>query len=141
MKKVLLCLVLLIWTLPLGEMGRGQTAKVIALPADVAAQVKSAYLAKDAAQVQIDKIQKAISETFLKYPDNPSNVFISWPWINGFEFSDDFKYIVPKRAPMFVFSNPNQNWGSGCSYINPVFSTYTDTTSSGESLLSLDSVR
>jgi hypothetical protein len=41
-------------------------------------------------------------------------------WENGFEFSDDFKYIVPKKRSVTYTAS-----GLGCSYVTPATTTLT----------------
>ena len=79
---------------------QAQTAKVIQLSPEDAAKAKALYAQKADIEKQIDDLQQKITATYLAKNKEiqESWGWYPWPWLNGFEFSDDFKFIVPKTG-------------------------------------------
>ena len=91
----------------------GQTAKVIQLSPEDAKQAATLYAKKADIEKQIDALHVEITQKYIS-KEQGWLVFSSNPWSNGFEYSDDFKFIVPKGA----------NQSGGISSV-PVTPTYT----------------
>ena len=138
---------ILISFLFLSLVSAAQTAKVIPLSASDAAQAKSLYdrqIALNKAKSDFEAIVKdkyltkesdsilaatcatlaldgsGISYSSIPCPD-PKAHKIKIPidgWSNGFEYSEDFKYIVPKQ-PVYSLS------GTGCTFLTPAIGTTT----------------
>lgn len=83
----------------------GQTAKVIQLSPEDAAQAKSLYAQKAEIEKKISSLVDGVHDKYLIIshhgPDGLYGIYKDG-WNNGFEFSDDYKFIVPK-----TYSTPN----------------------------------
>jgi hypothetical protein len=123
-----------------------QTAKVIALSPEDAAQAKSLYEQKAALEKKIADFQAKIDDKYtMVYHDYPTSACIQlcpngvcpktpctdfpkvseedkkrahvreheFGWVGGFEFSDDYKFIVPKP-----YTPPKTLFNYSC--VNPV---------------------
>lgn len=94
----------------------GQTAKVIALsPAD-AAEAKSLYAQRDAIEKKIADLHVKIEHAYVilaQPPEHPDWV-MNWKpgWGGGFQFSEDFKFIVP------LYPHSDISPSIGCGGIN-----------------------
>lgn len=135
MKKILVALVFL------SIVGHGQTAKVIQLSPDDAKQAKALY----DEQIALDKRKAAFEELVrtryltvkkgdkewgdegVVFSINGAGVTVKTSYRAGwnygqFEYSEDFKYIVPKSM-LINGTGSLQFWNNGCNYINPVTTT------------------
>lgn len=134
----------LFWLLAMGFVVSAQTAKVIALSPEDAAQVKSLYEQKAAIEKQLADLQKKIADKYtMVYHDYPTSACLqicpngvcpntpctdfpkvteeekkaahvrerAFGWEGGFEFSEDYKFIVPKP-----YTAPANRW-NGCGNI------------------------
>ena len=72
----------------------GQTAKVVALTPEDAAKAKALYAE-----------QARVEENIAQLRDRISMVYLDPGWFTGFEFSEDFKYIVPASQPLPSVTN------------------------------------
>lgn len=96
---------------------QAQTAKVIQLSPEDAAQAKALYAQKADIEKQIAGLEQKITTKYLA-KDKSSSFWVfnnqessPWPWLNGFEYSDDFKFIVPnKAAPAYNGNSSLCNW-------------------------------
>ena len=97
----------------------GQTAKVIQLTPDEAKQAKALYDEQQALAKRQQEFDAAISH---KYTETPSTLSVfSKPWTtystnsgweNGFVYSENFKFIVPKPYVSQIRSYPNNCWST-----------------------------
>ncbi len=121
----------------------GQTAKVIQLSPEDAAQAKSLYAQQAAIQKKIDALNDKITTQYTSEAVPEGNciatAYGSWVfsgpcsgmgaptssvkpgWENGFEFSEDFKFIVPKPIPPQTLSNCSLS--SGCITYGGMYTT------------------
>jgi hypothetical protein len=124
-----------------------QTAKVIALSSADAATAKQLHDDRVAAEKRESDFRVKIQKTYLVEPQNPSpkggifsvysactsNILYRTGWGCGkFEFSDDFKFVVPKTsAPQGIILGGGNNGcctsygsnGTCWNYIAPAFTT------------------
>jgi hypothetical protein len=98
-----------------------QTAKVIQLPDNLAKQAKALYQEKADVEKKIADLQQQITDAYLKQSSN---------WSFGFEFSEDFRFIVPKSyTPLPSGSGTATicptypNWN----YVVPAYGSYWST--------------
>jgi hypothetical protein len=100
----------------------GQTAKVIALSPEDAAQAKALFTQKAEIEKKIKHLEDAVHDKYLITPHHgPSGLYGTYKegWSAGFDYSEDFKFIVPK---VYVPSSTNccgssyGIWSSGCNY-------------------------
>jgi hypothetical protein len=89
-----------------GAAALAQTASVVELTPDDAAVAKRLYDQQAAITKQIADLQVKIRNKYLIQPcqtARPSVEFCasSSTWFNGFEYSTDFKFIVPKPLPTY----------------------------------------
>ena len=107
---------------------KAQTAQVIELPKETADRVKSLYEQKAKIEADIEAERQKIEEKILhplrdkleeRYNKSNGIWFASGDegWPNGFEYSSDFRFIVPKQSPPVSIQNY-----PGCSWISPVTS-------------------
>lgn len=76
-----------------------QTATVVELKAEDAALAKRLYAEKAGIEKQIADLEVKIRGTYLKPACDKNSITFcagSPTWYNGFEYSTDFKFIVPK---------------------------------------------
>lgn len=103
----------------LAGFGFGQTAKVIALnPADAA---KSRELHESAVKAQkaVDAFDVSVRAKYT----NPNPNFVLSGWESGIEYSDDWKFIVPKTVGL-TGSSFFTIGGAQCpNYVNPAVLT------------------
>ena len=92
----------------------GQTAKVIALSPEDAKEAKSLYAQQAEIEKRIDMFRLQISDTYLRnYEKKNPYVFSPKPgWDAGFLFSEDFKYIVPRPAPIVAIGDGGLTWST-----------------------------
>ena len=102
-----------------------QTAQVIQLTPDESRQAAALYAQKAEVEAKIAALQTSITEKYTK--ETRTYVFCTscvtylgtkTGWEGGFEYSTDFKFIVP--APQ-----PTTFGASGCTYLNPAVNTFT----------------
>jgi hypothetical protein len=98
-----------------------QTAQVIQLSPEEALRAKSLYDQKTSIDKQIEYLQAEIAD---KYIENKNLTLQGWMW--GFEYSTDFKFIVPlkpnQNSP--VSGSGSTSWiNGGCTYVIPANST------------------
>lgn len=75
-----------------------QTAKVIQLSDEDAAQAKSLYQQKKDIEQKISDLQIKILENYMSVPHPKSKdkyFLLKEGWDTGFEYSEDFKFVVP----------------------------------------------
>ncbi len=117
--KILAFLILLI---PLPSFG--QTAKVIQLTDEEAAQAKSLYAQKTDVDAKISALRDHVTKKYFpginscttEWTDGKRHAYCE-PYIapSDFEFSEDFRFVVPKPTPA-----PAQAWPSNYPYIAPI---------------------
>jgi hypothetical protein len=91
MKSALLCLLLI--AAPM----LAQTAKVVELKPEEAAEAKQLHDAADRAKKAADEFDAKIGERYVWSEGSTANSYSLKPgWPYGFEFSDDYRFIVPK---------------------------------------------
>lgn len=94
-----------------------QTANVIELAPDDSARAKAAWDVLQTAQHNWDDLQEHMR---VKYTTDGRNDKDRWPkaaFTYGFEFSKDFRFIVPKLATSGTLTYGN-SWGGN--YITPI---------------------
>lgn len=129
MKKIVLAVILMLGT------AFSQNAKVIQLSPEDAIQSATLHKAVKDAEKAVEKFDKTVKKTYLPAP-RPSNTFVnetvSAPeWFYGFEYSDDWKFIVPAINRLAVpgpISYNNSTW-CGCPSL-----TYTSATALGNGI-------
>jgi hypothetical protein len=118
---------------------RAQTAKVIELTPAEAKEAKALYAEQKAVADKIEKLRASIEKAHLivvtatTYWDQPTNTLKLQGWYGGFEFSEDFKFIVPVATPASSFNNlcfstdgmGSTNCGVGTYLTVPTTVTYT----------------
>lgn len=121
MRKLLLIPVLLICS-SLGA----QEAHVIALKSEDAAHARCAWERLQKAQKEWEQVQKDIEEDYLRVPTESKDASTTLSIFNsgrtyrkgfesGFQFSSDFKYIVPKPYQDVITGSGNLwNLGGSC---------------------------
>ena len=89
----------LLFSLLLAAALHAQTAQVIQLTSEEAAQAKALYAEKAAIDVKIGQLHDHIMTNHLTRDQKYWDVQPFWlvPWTNDFEFSTDFKFIVPAQ--------------------------------------------
>jgi hypothetical protein len=90
----------------------GQTAKVIQLSPEDAAQAKSLYTQKAEIEKKIKDLEDAVHDKYLITAHHGSQGLYGTykeGWSAGFDYSEDFRFIVPKSYP-----STNGIWSSGC---------------------------
>ena len=118
--KVKLALLSVLLAVPL--ILNAQTAKVIKLSDADAEQAKALYAEKAQVETKITELEIKIHKDYITLwsPSEQNGVSYGFPksgWTSlEFEYSDDFKYIVPKPYPAnFVIG------GTGCFTTSPYF--------------------
>lgn len=111
----------------------GQTAKVIALSPEDAAEAKTLYTQKAEIEKRIINLTDTIQHKYLALvpPHEGLNGFRHFKdgWSIGFEFSEDYKFIVPKVwTPLPSSPCCSASWG--CFNPNPATITGTAPTPS-----------
>lgn len=116
--------------LALSLAAQAQTAKVIELSPDDAAKAKSLYEQKESIDKQIGELEKSVTVKYLANKDHRGGctslsswsepVCVSGVWGVGFEYSDDFKFIVPKIVtPLPAYNGICVGWN--CNNVWPTF--------------------
>lgn len=104
-----------------------QTAKVIQLSPEDAKQAQNLYAEKAEVEAKIADLQNKIKVEYLSEYQESFGSYTLPGWELGFEYSTDFKFIVPKPTPL----NLNSLFPStgNCSWIAPATGTITGTNS------------
>lgn len=115
--------------LALSLAAQAQTAKVIELSPEDAVKAKSLYEQQVSIGKQIDDLKMQVQKKYLKPAKGETcNIYYSSgecytsSWATGFEYSDDFRFIVPAKTP----SAPTNCYGSmltNCSFTSPFYTT------------------
>jgi len=77
-----------------------QTAKVYQLSDSDAKEAKALYAEKSAVEAKIEALNKKVGSQ------------VNWVW--GFEFSEDFRFVVPKQGSSLVTSGCCSTCASAC---------------------------
>jgi hypothetical protein len=106
MKKLLITLALFALTIPCFS----QHAKVVELKPSEVTRIKSLYNQRDQIAKEINEFESQIRKTYITDCSEKScNLKPGWEW--GFEYSEDYKFIVPIRLQLLYSSGYINN---GC---------------------------
>lgn len=93
-----MCLILL-----LTASTQAQTARVVELSASDTAQAKALYVEQEALTKRTIAFRESIQKRYLYDPSVPARSFSPFKegWDIGFQYSVDFRFIVPLPAPIY----------------------------------------
>lgn len=95
-----------------------QEAHVIALKSNDAAHARCTYERLQKAQKEWEEVKEQIQADYVTVEGKPGTIILAVPkqgFENGFQFSEDFKYIVPKLVGTTgTLQLSPGSWGEGC---------------------------